>query len=157
MIEDVDKAKKIIEANVYMTIATMDGNVPWISPVFFAYDLDYSLYWVSNKDARHSKNIRHHPNVAIVVFNSQAIEGDGDGVYFEAEVIELIDFKEIEQAMVIFNARATQDDFKVKKVSEVANEGIWRIYKAVPNSISKLTKGDFINGQYIDRRVEIKL
>lgn len=158
MDEYIEKAKKIISENIYMTIATAtkDGS-PWISPVFFAYDKNYNLFWVSNKDSLHSNLIKDNPKVAIVIFNSQAPEGEGDGVYFESIVSILEDEIEIKQAMELLNKRVTKDEFRIKKIGEVTSDGIWRIYRAAPTKISKLTKGEFINGQYVDRRIDIRL
>lgn len=154
----LEKAKQIIAENIYMTIATtsINGN-PWISPVFFAYDSNYSLFWVSSKDSKHSQLIRKNPQVAIVIFDSRAPEGEGDGVYFEAKVEELSDESEIKQAMKVLNKRVTKDEFRVKKVGEVTNEGVWRIYKAIPIKVSKLTEGEFVNGQYVDKRIEVSI
>ena len=152
------QAKKIITDNIYMTIATAspDGN-PWISPVFFAYDDVYNLYWVSDRNSRHSNLIRENNKVAIVIFDSSAPEGEGDGVYFEARVVELNNTQEIKKAMLILSARVTQEEFRIKKVGEVSEEGVWRIYKATPQKISKLKEGEYVNKQYVDRRIEIDL
>ena len=154
----IKKAKEIIKNNIYMTIATAskDGK-PWVSPVFFVYDKSYNLYWVSNKEALHSKLLRGNPQASIVIFDSSATEGQGDGVYFETKVEELSNQKETNDAMELFNKRVTQDEFRIKKVGEVTKSGVWRIYKAIPFRISKLTEGEFINGQYVDKRVNIKL
>ena len=154
----IEKAKQIIADNIYMTVATasLDGK-PWISPVFFAYDDRYNFFWVSNKNSLHSRLIRSNSQVAIVVFDSTAPEGDGDGVYFEAEVFELEDKGEIESAIKTLGERVTKDDFRVKTVDEVTHGGIWRIYKAVPKTVSKLTEGEYINGQYVDKRIQIDL
>ncbi len=158
MINYIASAKQIISENIYMTIATAstDGK-PWISPVFFAYDDSYNLYWVSSKDSKHSQIIRKNPQVAIVIFDSRAPEGQGDGVYFEAKVDELSDESEIKQAMEVLNKRVTKDEFRVKKVEEVTNKGVWRIYKAIPNNTYKLTEGEIGDEQYVDKRVEVKL
>ena len=154
----IAKARQIIADNVYMTVATatLDGK-PWISPVFFAYDEHYNLFWVSNKDSLHSKLIKNNPRVAIVIFDSKAPQGEADGVYFEAEVSELENTSEIESAIRTLGKRITKDEFKVKRIDEVINSGVSRIYRAVPKTISTLTEGEFINGQYVDRRVEIDL
>jgi len=154
----IKEAKEIISNNIYMTIATasLEGD-PWISPVFFAYDDTYNLYWVSDKNSRHSKLLRENRRVAIVIFDSSAPEGEGDGVYFEAQAVELNDTQEVKKAMMILGNRATQDEFKIWKISEVTEGGAWRIYKAIPKKASKLTEGEYINGQYVDRRVEINL
>lgn len=154
----LEQAKKIIAENIYMTIATASTNgSPWISPVFFAYDGDYNLFWVSNKESRHSKLIQKNPRVAMVVFNSQAPEGEGDGVYFEAKVEELNNEEEINFAINILNKRVTKEDFRVKKTGDVVGNNAWRIYKARPVQISKLTSGETVSGQYIDTRAEINI
>lgn len=154
----IKEAKDIISSNIYMTVATasLEGD-PWISPVFFAYDDTYNLYWVSDKNSRHSELIRENDRVAIVVFDSSAPEGEGDGVYVEAQAVELNDTQEVKKAMMIFGNRATQDEFKIWKIEEVTENGVWRIYKAIPKKVSKLKEGEYVNGQYVDRRIEIDL
>lgn len=154
----VAQAKQIIEENIYCTVSTasLKGS-PWISPVFFSYDEDYNIYWVSYINSLHSKLLRKNPQAAIVIFNSTAKEGEGDGVYFEVKVVELSREKEILKAINIMNRRVTVDDFRIKSIDEVMDKGVWRIYKAIPKKVSKLSKGKFINGQYIDNRVEINL
>jgi nitroimidazol reductase NimA-like FMN-containing flavoprotein (pyridoxamine 5'-phosphate oxidase superfamily) len=155
---DIEKAKQIIAENIYMTLATSsaDGR-PWISPVFFAYDEYYNLFWVSNKDSLHSSLIRNNPKIAIVIFNSQATEGTADAVYFEAEAFELKEKDEIEHAAATLRARVTKDEFKVNTIKQVTGDATWRIYRATPFSISKLTEAEYINGQYTDKRIPIKL
>ena len=152
------KAQQTIASNIYMSLATssLDGK-PWISPVFFAYDDRYNLFWVSDKEALHSRLIRINPQVAIVMFNSQAREGEGDGVYFEASACELSDISEIKHAMATLGGRVTQDIFKVKRIEEVTADGAWRIYKAIPRIVSVLSDGEYVNGQYVDKRVVVSL
>jgi hypothetical protein len=70
---------------------------------------------------------------------------------------ELSEITEITKGLEVLNKRLTKDEFRVKKVEQVTTSGAWRIYKAIPKVISKLTDGEFINGQYVDKRVEINL
>ncbi|MBI4098194.1 MAG: pyridoxamine 5'-phosphate oxidase family protein [Candidatus Levybacteria bacterium] len=154
----VEKAKQILAENIYCTIATSSlTGTPWISPVFFGYDEDFNIYWISDKDAKHSRLIRQNPHVAIVIFNSQAPEGKGDGVYIEADVYELASKDEVKKGVKIRDSRAKIKKFRVQKIEEVMNDSAWRVYKAVPKTISKLTKGEYVNGQYVDKRIEIPL
>ena len=153
-----EKAKKIIAENIYMVIATSSKeSKPWISPVFFVYDLDYNFYWVSNKDALHSNLVRNNSQVAIVIFNSASTEGAGTGVYFEARAQELEDENEIRKAIDLWNKRAKEEDFKIKDIRKVTGEGVWRVYKASPIKISQLTEGTYVKGQYVDTRIEVDL
>lgn len=154
----IEGAKKIIADNIYLTLATSSKKgKPWISPLFFAYDEKYNLYWVSNKNSLHSKLVRQNPKVAITIFDSHAPEGLGDGVYFEASAKELENIRDIEIAITALNKRVTKEEFSIKNIEQITKKGIWRVYKATPTKIWKLTEGEFINGQNVDRKVEIKL
>ncbi len=154
---EAETAKKIVADNFYMTIASASLNgQPWISPVFFAYDSDYNLYWVSNKDSLHSNLIRSNPKIAVVIFNSQAAQDDVDAVYFEADAFELHDAHRIKHAAATLRQRVIKDEFKVYNLEQVTNNATWRIYQAIPKSMSKLTKGTYIDGQYVDKRIPIE-
>lgn len=152
------KAKQIIEENIYCTLATtsLDGT-PWVSPVFYGYDENFNIYWISDKDAKHSQLLRENPQVSIVIFNSQAPEGEGDGVYIQATVSELNDKEEAEKGVAFRDSRVKVEDFRVKEIEEVLGKGQWRVYKAVPNNISKLSDGAKVNGQYVDKRIDVEL
>lgn len=153
-----ESVKQIIEQNIYCTIATATLNgKPWISPVFFGYDEKFNIYWISNKDSFHSKLILENPNVSIVIFNSQEPEGEGDAVYMEANAVELTDLEEIEKGIEVRDRRAKVEKYKVKKIDDVTGGAVWRIYRATPSKIYKLTEGEYIKGQYTDKKVEISL
>ncbi len=152
----LQQAKEIISKNIYMVIASASrAGEPWISPVFFAYDYHYNLFWVSNKESRHSTLIRNNPRVAIVIFDSHAPEGEGNGVYIEATIDELTDEEDITQAMKVLSKRVTRDECRVKKIEEVTGDGMWRIYRATPMKMYTLDEGKYVNGQYVDTRAEI--
>ena len=153
-----DKAKKIIAENIYCTVATatLEGK-PWISPVFFAYDEGYNIYWVSNKNALHSELVRANPRVAIVIFDTHAPEGAGTAVYMEAEVEEFLKDNDVKDGTKIFNERVIKDEFRIKNSGDVTGRGEWRIYKATRTKTSLLGEGEYINGQYIDKREEVNL
>lgn len=152
----ITEAKAIIANNVYMTLATasLDG-LPWVSPVFYGYDESYNLYWVSDKNARHSRLVRENPRAAITIFDSQAPVGDGDAVYFETTIEEIDDAKKAKEAITYRDAQLTVEKFKVKSVDEVLGAAAWRIYKACPSVVYKLARGEIIDGQHIDKKVEI--
>lgn len=79
--------RKVIDDNVYMTLATADGDGrPWASPVFYAADAYRELYWVSSPEVMHSRSIARRPQVSIVVFDSRAPVGTGgtSAVYMAA-------------------------------------------------------------------------
>ncbi len=151
------KAKYIIENTGIMVIATADSTgKPWISPVGFTYDDNHNLYWVSYKKALHSENIVGRPEVAITIFGKLP-SGDTDGVYIDATAHELRNDPEIRLAMSLFAKRRPQiSKFTVNTVRDVTCDAVWRMYKAVPVSISKRAD-KVIDGQSITVREPVTL
>lgn len=151
----LQKAKYLIENNEHMTIATADtSGKPWVSPVFFMHDDKYNLYWVSNKDALHSQNIKTRAEIAIVIFG-ELQDNEVDGVYIDAVATELQVETEITEAMKILAKRPQPTKFTIQSISDVTGDAAWRIYKAVPISISKRADAT-IKGQAITVREPIE-
>lgn len=154
-VSNIEKARKIIEKILYITIATgsKDGR-PWNSPVYSAFDENYNFYWASWKENQHSKNIRENNNVFIVIYDSTVPEGTGEGVYIKAKAYELNDEKEIKHAIACLDGRINKKGRH--KVSQFRKNTQRRICKAVPVKVWMNVEGD-INGEYVDKRVEINL
>ena len=91
MSEDLDRvARAIIDGNRYMVLGTADqSGRPWVSPVYYAPSGYAELYWVSSPEAQHSRNLEARPELSIVVFDSQAPVGEGQGVYMSAVAEQL--------------------------------------------------------------------
>ena len=83
------RAAEILQSIRYATIATVteDGN-PWNSPVAHELDDDLTIYWVSDKENQHSKNVRANGKAFVVIYDSTVPEGDGEGVYLEVDVAQ---------------------------------------------------------------------
>src|SRR5215216_7490158 len=96
-------ARTIIDSNMYMVLGTADeSGQPWVSPVYYASAVYAEIYWVSSPEARHSRNIEVRPQVSIVVFDSQAPIGKGQGVYMSAVAKQLTDV-ELERGIEIYS------------------------------------------------------
>ena len=149
-----EKAKKIIEKILYITIATAskDGK-PWNSPVYSAFDKNYNFFWASDQNGQHSKNIEENNRVFIVIYDSTVPEGTGKGVYIEAKAYKLTDEKELQHALECLDGRAGN---KYHTPKQFLGDMPRRVYKAIPEKIWMNADGDK-NGNYIDIRVEIDI
>jgi uncharacterized protein YhbP (UPF0306 family) len=99
-------ARDIIDSNAYMTLATADENGrPWASPVWYAAEGYAHFYWVSSPEARHSRNLAARPEVGVVIFDSQAPVGTGQGVYMSAIAEELAG-TELDLGIGVFSRRS---------------------------------------------------
>jgi nitroimidazol reductase NimA-like FMN-containing flavoprotein (pyridoxamine 5'-phosphate oxidase superfamily) len=99
-------ARDIIDSNAYMTLATADENgCPWASPVWYAAEGYEHFYWVSSPEARHSRNVAARPEVGIVIFDSRAPIGTGQGVYVSAIAEELAG-TELDRGIGVYSRRS---------------------------------------------------
>lgn len=149
------RAREIIKEIIYITIATSskDGQ-PWNSPVYSAYDEDYNFYWASWKENQHSKNIAENNRVFIVIYDSKAHEGTGEGVYVLAKAYMLTNKEEVARAISLLDGRVGKVKDPRKRIKQFLGENPRRIYKAVPEKFWINGKGD-LNGEYIDVRIEV--
>lgn len=146
------KAKEILAKIQYATVATVtpDGK-PWNSPVAHEIDEQYNIYWFSDKENQHSKNVRENPYAFIVIYDSTVPEGEGEGVYIEADVQELNDADDINQ---IRNAKKGK---VVDDAQEFLGDAIRRCYKATPKRMW-MNDAEEKDGVFLrDYRVEIEL
>lgn len=157
MSDNLTKAKEIIEKIIYITIATTseDGQ-PWNTPVYSAYDEEYNFYWASDQDGQHSKNIEVNNKVFLVIYDSTAPEGTGEGVYIQAKAFKLTNEDEISNALKYLDGRTNKQKDPTTRVAGFIDEMPRRVYKAVPEKVWINGDGEK-NGNYIDIRTEINL
>ena len=131
MSEPLDEvARAIIDGNRYMVLGTADeSGRPWVSPVYYAPSGYADLYWVSSPEAQHSRNLAARPELSIVVFDSQAPVGEGQGVYMSA-VAEELEGGEAERGIEIFSRVSVSHGAKTWTVEDVREPAALRLYRA---------------------------
>jgi hypothetical protein len=123
-------AHAIIDGNAYMTLATADaGGLPWVTPVWFAPEDDRRFYWVSDPDARHSRNLAVRPQLSIAIFDSHAPISTGYGVYVAA-IADQPEGDELEHGIGIFSRRGLEQGGRAWTVADVSEGARLRLYRA---------------------------
>lgn len=101
-----DTVRDIIETSRYLVLATADATGrPWSSPVYFAPIGLTEFFWLSSPEATHSRNIAVRPEVGIVIFDSQAPIGTGQGVYMSATA-RFVDPDQTARGIEVFSRRS---------------------------------------------------
>ncbi|HEU0292233.1 MAG TPA: pyridoxamine 5'-phosphate oxidase family protein [Anaerolineales bacterium] len=123
-------ARPIIDSNMYMVIGTADeSGQPWVSPVYYASAGYTEFFWVSSPEAKHSRNIARRPQVSIVIFNSQAPIGTGQGVYMSA-VAEQLTGIDLDRAIEIYSRTSLGHGGHEWKQQDVQAPSLYRLYRA---------------------------
>jgi uncharacterized protein YhbP (UPF0306 family) len=135
-------ARQIIDANAYMTLATVaaDG-LPWATPVWFAHRDHVEFFWISRPQARHSRNLAARRDVAIVIFDSSVPVGGAQAVYLEAEAQEL-DGAERDRAVEVYSRRSIEHGAGPLTSADVSAPAPHRFYHAIATTHFVLGPGD---------------
>jgi pyridoxine/pyridoxamine 5'-phosphate oxidase len=141
-IDTASAARRIVEANMYMTIATADGDGrPWNSPVWFAPRSETEFLWVSSPDARHSRNIAVRPAIAIVIFDSTVPVGAAEALYLEA-VAEEVPSRDLDEAIATYSTRSQRHGAGAWVPADVLPPARVGLYRATAGSQFVLGPGD---------------
>src|SRR5262245_41061081 len=123
-------AREIVDGSMYMVLGTADEDGrPWVSPVYFAVSGYRDFFWVSLPDAQHSRNLAGRPEVSMVVFDSSAPIGTGQGVYMSARAEEL-EGEELERGIEVFAARSQEHGARAWSADDVRPPAPHRPYRA---------------------------
>jgi nitroimidazol reductase NimA-like FMN-containing flavoprotein (pyridoxamine 5'-phosphate oxidase superfamily) len=140
--ELVGRAKAIVEANRYMTLATAgEAGRPWASPVWYATDDYRDFSWVSSPEALHSRNIAARPDIAMVIFDSQVAPGTAAAVYISAHAAELAG-EELERALEVYSRHSQAQGLPEWTHDDVRAPSRHRLYRASALEHFVLTRGD---------------
>lgn len=130
--ELAQKAKKIIEENLYIALATSTGDIPWNTPVYAIHDNQMNFYWKSWRNSNHSKNIRINPNTFGVIYNTtnQLGQNHRECLYIKGTTTELNTDEEIKKVSDMFpeNRQEPYENFtgdSLKKLYKFTPEKIW--------------------------------
>lgn len=162
---DVNKTKKIINENLYMTISVSNlKGEPWIANLYYAYDKNHTFYWYSPKNSVHSKLIARNPKIAIAIFNSTAVGDDVDAVYIKAKSYEITNKRDLLKGRLCYGKKMLKTKFVngksafnrfVKQYKDFQGLSALRMYKAVPEKFYKLAPSEMFNEKFIDSRIEV--
>jgi nitroimidazol reductase NimA-like FMN-containing flavoprotein (pyridoxamine 5'-phosphate oxidase superfamily) len=143
MPDRADLAKRIIDSNTYMTLATADAEGrPWPSPVWFAHEYYARFLWVSKPEALHSRNLSMRPEVGIVIFDSTVGPGAAEAVYVEAEASRVTAAGEEERFIEIFSTRSEALGWPSWAVEDIRPPAPLRLYVATASVHYVLAEGD---------------
>lgn len=160
-------ARAIIDANHYMALGTADeSGRPWVSPVYYTAAGYREFFWVSSPEARHSHNLAARPEVSIVIFDSRAPIGAGQGVYMSA-VAEELTGAELDRGIDLFSKGSQERGARAWEVADeqggvapvvegsgdVRPPALHRLYRATASEHSILDPaGHPVHGRAQDHR-----
>lgn len=65
---------EIMEDAYVLSLGVSDQDGPWVADVVYVHDADFTLYWISHPESRHSKAIEAHGVAACTIHASWAMD-----------------------------------------------------------------------------------
>jgi nitroimidazol reductase NimA-like FMN-containing flavoprotein (pyridoxamine 5'-phosphate oxidase superfamily) len=127
-------ANGLLDANRYLTLGTVDADgAPWTTPVYFAAAGEREYYWMSEVDARHSRNIADRPRVSIVVFDSSVPPYHGRAVYAVGEA-RAVPADQLGRGLRVYPGPSHRDASAVTR-EDVTGPSPYRLYRATASEV----------------------
>ncbi len=146
----------LIENNQTLILSTADeSGKPWVSPLGYAFDKECSFYWISSKNAVHSKNVRSRKDAAATIVG-EVRPGEVDGVYFEFKVFELSIEADVREGLEIYGKLPQPAKWQINSLEDITGRSVWRLYKAVIVKAYKRVD-EIEEGRAVTARISVEL
>ena len=141
--------------NPYCVLATCHANSPWVTPLLYAYDEHWNLYWISAVNSRHSGFLSHNPNAVAIIYQEPDYGRETSALYVEGTVEVCDNFFSVASALEYYSKR-TESGFS-RAPEDYLSCSPCRFYKLTTSKAQTLGEAQWDNNLFIDRRVEIAL
>ena len=148
-------AAELLASNPYCVLSTCKDNAPWITPLLYAYDNHWNLYWISAIKSRHSEYLVENPRAVAIVYNQPDYGQKASALYIEGRV-EVCETPEAVQAALVSYQERTESGFS-HKPDDYLQESPCRFYRLTPETAQTLGESQWDENLLIDRRVFISL
>lgn len=115
-------AKEILKNNTVATLSTNDGDCSHANNIYFAFNNDLEIVFVSDKDTKHAENIEKNSKVSIVVYNEPDAYGSNHqgiqihGICAQASGLNLV------ECWHLYTKRFPVYATMIKNVDQIANK-----------------------------------
>jgi nitroimidazol reductase NimA-like FMN-containing flavoprotein (pyridoxamine 5'-phosphate oxidase superfamily) len=124
-----------MESTEYCCLATVDSKGVWSNPVYFAWDENFNLYFISQPSSRHMKNIEKDSRIAVSIYSTgQSTFDDVAGIQLEGKAQILAEEAAVEKARVVYAGRK-YSDLKQGEEDPYLHSSDWLFVKITPEHL----------------------
>jgi len=151
---------RVLRGNVLCSIATVTrAHRAHINTAYFVYSLDLDLYFLSDPNSLHCRNLSANPSMGMTVFNSAQAWGRPDrGIQLFGSAREARG-EEAEAARRVYGRRFRAYSLIMAGTSEEDRKqarqlGSYRFYHFIPNRVKILDEREFGGGVFVVVAIE---
>ncbi len=126
-----DEVTTYLASTQIMQLSTSNNEQPWTATVYFAYDSNLNIYWLSRSDRRHSQDIEKNSKVSGAIAKLHTYGEKVRGVQLEG-IAEKLMGDEASQGLEIYYNRYNKARDRVRNIIAGAVGETIVIYKLKP-------------------------
>lgn len=119
-----------------MQVATNGIDHPWIASVYYSFDDDLNLFFLSSPTTIHCEQIAQNQNVAVAITNSQqSMSGNKKGLQLFGVAQQISDTAKIKHALKLWKdfLKVEDDELSYENMAKKIVSG--RMYRITPKKI----------------------
>jgi len=97
-----DSVSAFLSAHYSMTLATSNGGQPWAAAVYYVHDERFRLYFVSDRESRHSRELESTATVAATIHDDPADWRRIKGVQLEGRAVRVTSVVDKTKALSLY-------------------------------------------------------
>ncbi len=105
-----------------MQVATSKDNQPWACSVYFAFDDEFNLFWISLPSTRHSQELKANQKVAGTIVLPHTPGDAVRGIQFDGVAKELTTGEEFHHALELYAKRMNMKEERRQKIADGKDE-----------------------------------
>jgi uncharacterized protein YhbP (UPF0306 family) len=139
--------RQLLKASTLCSIASVcDDGRPHINTAYFAWNKQMDIFWMSEPEAQHSRNVRRSGAIAIAVYDSGQVWGSPDrGIQLFGDADELEREAEGEARAVYKRRFSAFSD---------ADYGVYRFYRCRPRQVKLFDEHALGDATFVIARVD---
>ena len=119
-----------------MQLATYGESHPWIASVYYSFDQDLNLYFLSSPKTIHCKQIKENSQVSVAITNSsQSISGDKKGLQLYGHAEQISDVAKIKHSLHLWKQQLGVTDESLSYENMAKKVISSKMYKITPKKI----------------------
>ena len=127
-----------LKSTEYCCLGTVDLQGTWSNPVYFSWDREKNLYFISQPSSRHLQNLVRDSRLSVAIYSTnQSTFGDVIGIQLEGHAEILAEAQDIERAYQSYYGRrypetGISEDHSQK---EYLDHPAWQFVRITPKQI----------------------
>ncbi|WP_281646855.1 pyridoxamine 5'-phosphate oxidase family protein [Parendozoicomonas sp. Alg238-R29] len=147
--------EELLKSNHYCVFSTANSRAePWSTPLFYAFDEHWRLFWISASSGRHSQNLAENPKASAVIYEPPGVSHEVSALYLSG-MVSICQGEQLSYALGIYMKRT---ELGVSgRVEDYQENSPCRIFCLDTDEAFTLHEPEWEDNLLLDKRVAVEI